>query len=83
MRIKKIEWLDSCGTTVSWEHKEDIKPILPSRCYSVGYVLDETDEYITLLQSDSNDQILGRITIPRCCIVDSCNLVDERPAEKE
>ena len=42
-------------------------PWKPVRATSVGFVLDdnETKNYITLVQSVSAEQILGRITIPR------------------
>ena len=75
-----IEWMDSCGTTEGWEYKDEIEPIVPTRCISVGFVLDSTPEYITLLQNDSEMQVLGRMAIPTCSVMETWNLEKiERP----
>ena len=68
VRIVQITWLDSKGITAQWEFKDDIEPIPPAVCVSVGFLIDETKEYITIVQSDSPEQILGRLTIPRAVI---------------
>ena len=68
MRTVLIEWLDSKGVTSSWEFKEDIAPLEPSLCRSVGFLYDDGDDYKTLLMTDSEQQILGRLTIPASAI---------------
>lgn len=59
-----IEWVDSKGSTSGWEHLEDVEPILPAECASIGFLFEDKKEYKTLLQSVGSGQILGRITIP-------------------
>lgn len=68
MNIVKIEWLDSFGITNDWEFKEDMKPMPPPLITSVGIVMEETKKYITIVQSDSDTQVLGRMTIPKVAI---------------
>lgn len=63
-----IEWVDSKGSECGWEHLEDIKPIKPAKCASIGFLFENKKEYKSLLQSVSDGQILGRITIPSCAI---------------
>ncbi len=63
-----IGWLDSKGVISEWEFKEDLEPLLPCRCLSIGFVVERTKEYTTIAQSVSETQILGRLTIPNCSI---------------
>ena len=69
MKIIEITWLDSKGITSEWEHKEDIKPLKPCLVTSVGYLLEDMKEYKTIVQSEGEEQLLGRMTIPKSCIV--------------
>ncbi len=68
--VKKIMigWLDSKGVINEWEFKEELKPLLPCQCLSIGFVVERTKEYTTIAQSVSENQILGRLTIPNCSI---------------
>jgi len=66
-----VVWEDSFGVTNSWEHIEDLDPLPQATCYSVGYLMEETDDYITIVQSVSKEQILGRLTIPQGAITSS------------
>jgi hypothetical protein len=63
-----LEWLDSKGITNQWEYFDEIEPMKPSRCFSVGFLIEETDEYKTIAQSLNASQVIGRMTIPRCAI---------------
>ena len=67
-KLVLIEWLDSKGVTEKWEFLNDIEPLKPSRCTSIGFLLDDAREYKTIVQSISNNQVLGRMTIPSCSI---------------
>ena len=46
-----IEWLDSKGVTSEWEHLDGLKPLLPSVCLSIGFLIDDHKDYKTLAQS--------------------------------
>jgi len=67
-KLVSIEWLDSKGITHEWEYLDEIAPLLPSKCVSVGFLLEETEGYKTIAQSLSDTQVLGRTTIPCCAI---------------
>ncbi len=68
-KIIEIEWLDSVGVTPSWGYTNELLPLPPIKCISVGYIVKDKKKYITLVQSISNEQILGRLTIPKCSII--------------
>ena len=63
-KIILITWFDSKGVTSQWEYWDGLKALKPSKCFSVGFLVDETKEYKTIAQSVSDTQVLGRITIP-------------------
>ena len=65
-----IKWLDSKGITNEWEYIEDIKPLIPCICTSIGFLIEETEKYKTIAQSLNEGQIIGRMTIPCCSIQD-------------
>lgn len=68
-KLLVIDWIDSKGATNAWEFRESLEPLEPSRCTTVGFLLEETREYKTLAQTVSDEQILGRITIPSRAIL--------------
>ncbi len=65
----KICWLDSRGMTARWEFSDELEKLPPCEIVSVGFIVKETKKYITIACSVSEDQILGRLTIPKGCIV--------------
>ena len=66
--LVRIQWEDSRGVTTGWEWKDDVDPLPPVVIFSVGYLIKDTKRYKTLVQSVSDEQILGRLTIPSGCI---------------
>ena len=69
-----IEWVDSTGITGEWERLDEVQPLEPVRCQSVGFLLEATDEYTTLVMTRSDSQILGRLTIPTSVILSTKRL---------
>ena len=67
-KIVAIEWFDSKGVIDNWEYVEEIKPLKPVKCISVGFLIDDNKKYKTLVQSIGDGQVLGRMTIPVCSI---------------
>lgn len=63
-----IEWIDSKGITNQWEYLDEIDPMKPDKCLSVGFLLKKTREYVTIAQSIGETQVVGRTTIPCCSI---------------
>lgn len=83
LELVKIKWLDSRGTTVGWEYKDEVESCNLDICEveSVGYLYFSTERYKTLVQSISKDQILGRLSIPVCSILETIFL-DAKEASK-
>ena len=67
-RKVEITWIDSKGVTSAWEFKDELEPLEPCECRSVGYLIEDNKEYKTIAQSDSKEQVMGRLTIPAACI---------------
>lgn len=67
-KLVLIEWLDSKGIINQWEYLDDVESMKPTICHSIGFILEETEQYITIAQSVSDTQVLGRTTIPYCSI---------------
>jgi hypothetical protein len=63
------EWVDSRGTSDGWEFIEGLEPLAPAQCKTVGFLIEETESYITLAMSLGEGQVWARKTIPACCII--------------
>lgn len=77
MRIIKINWVDSVRAS-DWALLEDIDD-KPLDCVSVGFLIKETDEQITIAQNYGikPEQVCNLMTIPRCSIRDIKELKEE------
>jgi hypothetical protein len=77
-KIKKIKWLDSYGCTNSWRPIEKITEKLI--CETIGYVISETDELISLANSisyeteETIEQANGVMTIPKVSIIEEMEI---------
>ncbi len=70
-KIKKveIEWIDSKSGPDGWERWDDLDSLEPVKCKTVGYLVENTDEYKILASAISENQVLGRIAIPSVCVL--------------
>lgn len=67
--------IEDDNSWISLKKAENAKPIL---CKSTGYLLKETDKYITIISVVSEDAGCGyRLTIPRGVIAEPIRLVEE------
>jgi len=64
-----IEWLDSKGITSAWEYLDEVEPLTPCTCKSIGYLIDDNEKYKTIVQTLSDTQLIGRMSIPTCSIL--------------
>lgn len=62
--LVEIKWVDSNSSDNIWEYLDDLESLRPVQCNSVGYLVENDENYKTLAQSISHNQVLGRITIP-------------------
>ncbi len=68
MKIVRVEWVDSAFAQ-GWMDIEQAKNHTISHCTSVGILVHQDDEKITIMQSLSDKQDAGDgITIPKCSI---------------
>ena len=71
-KLVRIDWLDSKGITAGWEFREEMAPLLPCKCFSVGFLIDDSADYKTIVQTiddaKDNAQVMGRMSIPTCAI---------------
>lgn len=64
--IRVVRWIDSSLQNVQVNRNDFPKPELIT---SVGFVVDETDAYITLARDDMNDgDFRGLLCIPKECL---------------
>ncbi len=68
MKKVKIQWIDSKASANEWEYLDELESLLPVFCESVGYIIEDTPKYKTIAHTISDNQVLGRITIPKACI---------------
>jgi hypothetical protein len=77
MQKVRIEWIDSHGAPNDWEFREGLKPLKPAKCETVGFLMDDKPDYKTLAFSISEEQVCGRITIPKECILSMYELISK------
>ncbi len=65
--IVLIEWADSKGME-RWEYLDEIEPMPPCICSTVGFIIEDNKDYKTIALGLSDTQVLGRMTIPMGCI---------------
>jgi hypothetical protein len=78
--VECIRWIDSCQAS-GWTEICDAL-IKPAICYSVGFIIEETEDYILICgnfspKSDdkvSIDSVCGQMVIPKYCIVHRAKL---------
>lgn len=63
-----IRWVDSCSFT-EWHRREKAEYELAT-CTTVGFVVDDNETAITLVQNTTSfGQLSNTITIPKACVV--------------
>lgn len=84
-RLVQIDWQDSCMWGKTWDNIEDVVEAYRKDgmdlMKSVGYLLDETKEYVIICQSlhfDRGEKTVSRgcefFVIPKGCILKITNL---------
>ena len=68
--VTYIQWIDSASYAVPWSSPQDIAELEPVVIHTVGFVVNETDEFITLVSSLTDDAAGGDVTIPKVAIKD-------------
>ena len=77
MNAVRIEWLDHCSAPENeWQSLDDVKNLEPELVTSYGFVVRETDDFITIAASrgQGNESFLGDLCIVKSCIVNRKNI---------
>lgn len=64
----KIEWLDSRIAPTQWDYCDGLPPLEPLKCQTIGFLFEDKSEYKTIVQTISDNLVLGRISIPTVSI---------------
>ena len=72
-KIVLVEWMDhaSPSDNEAWHKIETVKQLTPCHCVSLGKVVQETDQFLTVVSSyqlDSNE-VSGIVAIVKSAIV--------------
>ena len=70
MKIIRVEWIDSNGCG-HWESLDEAKNTTPTQVVTYGFLINDTEEFITISQSYcyTQSQVDNSITIPKCSII--------------
>ena len=63
-----VDWVDASTCSQAWNFPEDM-PGIPESIQSVGWVVRENDDAITIAAHWGNDSVSGDMTIPKIAIV--------------
>jgi|TARA_R100000808_G_C2149653_1_gene158118 hypothetical protein len=77
MQLVEIVWKDIIRPEETWLFKDDVIKLRPAVITTVGWIVDERAESLTVASSMGDDQQLGDINcIPRSVIITIKNLGD-------
>jgi len=74
--IEIITWLDSTEFN-GWQYLEDVEGFELQEIVTVGNVLQEDDIAVYVSHSVSDGMVLGVLAIPKGCIVNRCEVMEE------
>ncbi len=63
----EIHWLDSMSV-YGWKHIDDDRKAPDLRCKTIGWVLNDDEDSVTVTSSFSKYSVLSKITIPKASI---------------
>lgn len=69
--IVMVEWIDACSLENGWNDMKDAKEEKPAAVHSVGFLIANTKDRVTVVASHdaSNETVNGGITIPKGWVV--------------
>lgn len=67
-KIVYVEWTDSCALDGVWKARSNIEDLDPNPIVSVGIIIRDEKDFLTIAAHVSQHQIAGEMCIPRACI---------------
>ena len=80
-KMLRVTWIDSAGDDGTWLYKKEVEPMQPAICESVGFLVERTDECLTLAANSSPTQLCARICIPIAAIKEIAELRKSKTLE--
>ena len=69
MKTVYLEWHDAQSMAEgAWQRRKDVEKLTPALVRSVGWILTETKDHITLIAHDGENEVGGDFCIPKACI---------------
>lgn len=66
MKLVLVDWVDAISADSGWKTIEKMKKAVPHPCRSVGWIVNQTKDFVTLVSSLTDDgDCDGDILIPR------------------
>jgi hypothetical protein len=84
-KLVKVNWVDSSTPRMGWTFLSDWKGVGSLDCVSIGYLIDENENTITIAphlaypDDEVNCQINGVMTIPSGCVTRLEELISSSP----
>lgn len=71
-RLVIVTWVDPTSGTHGWKDRADVEKLKPWRCRSVGWIVVDDGETLTIVSTISNTDgdVDGEVCIPRACVLD-------------
>ncbi len=66
--IALVTWVDSRASEKSWEKPDTAREFDVADCLTVGYVLDNGKDKLTLAMCIADNAVNGVLSIPKACI---------------
>jgi hypothetical protein len=61
--VTYIQWIDSASYATPWSSPQEIAELEPIVIHTVGFVANETEEFITLVSSLADDAAGGDVRV--------------------
>ena len=69
MKLVYLEWVDSVSAPDGgWQDPKEVKKLTPDTVRSVGWIISETKDFVTLISHDGEHEVSGEFCIPKACI---------------
>lgn len=66
--LLEVHWVDALGLGYDWETPKQLSSYEPEPTVSIGYLWEETDEYVILISTMNTVHACHGILIPTGCI---------------
>ena len=68
MKLVRVEWADATSFSNEWLDFEEIAKLHPDGYFSVGFLIEETEDVVVLAQSKAKVGYYNIFKIPRGCV---------------